>query len=146
MSRKALLKSVAIKICGQFLLRRFLTTESSMLIEMGKKNLVYNEKEGYVMNSPYGSVVVPNDTIDKYVWKNISKWQNHTAMECGITGRKYTYSKLRDNCAALAIRLRRDLNLQNNDIVGICLPNVPGNIPKRNSEHNLDIIILMVTK
>lgn len=145
MSRKVLLKSVAMKNCGQFFFRRFLTTESSMLVEMGKKNFVYNEKEGYVMNSPYGSVTVPNVTIDQYVWKNISKWPNHTAIECGITGRKYTYAKLRDHCAALAIRLRRDLNLQKNDIVGICLPNVPGNIIKTNNEYTLDII-LMVTK
>ena len=130
MSRKALLKSAIMGNCGQLLVRRYLSTESSMLYEMGKKNLSYNEKEGYVMNSPYGSVSVPNMTIDQYVWKNISKWPNHTAIECSVTGRKYTYAKLRDHAAALAIRLRNNLKLEKNDIVGICLPNVPGNILK----------------
>lgn len=128
MSGKVLLKSVTIKNGGQLLFRRFLATESSKLSEMGKKYLIRNEREGYVMNSPYGSVVVPNITIDQYVWKNLSKWPNHTAIECGVTGRKYTYSKLRDHCAALAIRVRKDLNLKKSDIVGICLPNVPGNL------------------
>ncbi|XP_055327156.1 uncharacterized protein LOC129580589 [Sitodiplosis mosellana] len=119
MSRKAL------KSSGQLLFRRFLATESSMLSEMGKKNLIYNDTDGYVMKSPYGSVSIPKLTIDQYVWKNISKWPNHTAIECGFTGRKYTYAKLRDNCCALACRLRNNMKLEKNDIVGICLPNVP---------------------
>lgn len=128
MSQKALLKAATMRNCGKLLFARFLSTESSLLYEMGKKNLSYDEKEGYVMNSPYGSVSVPNITIDQYVWKNISKWPNHTAIECSVTGRKYTYAKLRDHAAALAIRLRNNLKLEKNDVVGICLPNVPGNI------------------
>lgn len=42
-----------------------------------------------------------------------------------MTGRKYTYSKLRDHSAALAVRLQKKLNLKRGDVVGICLPNIP---------------------
>lgn len=44
---------------------------------------------------------------------------------CGITGRSYTYSRLRDHSAALAIRLQKKLNLQIGDVIAVCLPNIP---------------------
>lgn len=84
------------------------------------------ESDGFVLHSPYGRIAVPDMTIDQYVWKNLAKWKNHVAIMCSVTGRKYTYSKLRDHCSALAIRLRNDLKLEQNDVVAICMPNVPG--------------------
>lgn len=94
--------------------------------ELAKKSLIFDENDGFVMKSPYESISLPELTVDQYVWKNLAKWQNHVAICCGTTGRKYTYSKLRDHCAALAIRLRTNFKLEKNDIVAICLPNVPG--------------------
>lgn len=44
---------------------------------------------------------------------------------CGITGRSYTYSQLRDHSAALAIRLHTKLNLQIGEVIAVCLPNMP---------------------
>lgn len=44
---------------------------------------------------------------------------------CGVTGRKYTYAKLRDHSAAVAIRLQKNFNLKRGDVIGICLPNIP---------------------
>lgn len=86
----------------------------------------HTEKYGFVLDSPYERVSIPDMTLDQYIWKNVAKWKNHVALMCSVTGRKYTYSKLRDHCAALAIRLRTDLKLEQNDMVGICMPNVPG--------------------
>lgn len=34
-----------------------------------------------------------------------------------------TYAKLRDQCRALAVRLRTSLKLKKDDTIGICLPN-----------------------
>lgn len=42
---------------------------------------------------------------------------------CGVTGRKYTYAKLRDHSAAVAIRLQKKLKM--GDVAAICLPNIP---------------------
>lgn len=120
------LKSVNMKSGARLLLQRFQSTNRSALSEFAKKSLIFSEKDGYVMKSPYETISIPEMTIDQYVWKNMPKWQNHIAIACGITGRKYTYAKLRDHCAALAIRLRTNLKLEKNDIVAICLPNVPG--------------------
>lgn len=87
-------------------------------------------ENGFVLRSPYEKVSIPDMTLDQYIWKNSAKWKNHVAIMCSVTGRKYTYSKLRDHCAALAIRLRNNLKLEQNDVVGICMPNVPGESPE----------------
>ncbi|XP_055327154.1 uncharacterized protein LOC129580588 isoform X2 [Sitodiplosis mosellana] len=44
---------------------------------------------------------------------------------CGITGRSYTYSRLRDHSAAFAVNLSSKLNLQIGDVIAVCLPNMP---------------------
>lgn len=85
----------------------------------------HSVEDGFTWTSRYGQIIDQNMTIDEYVWKNIAKWQNKIAIVCGITGRKYTYGKLRDHCAALAYRLRTDLNLKPGDVVAISMPNVP---------------------
>lgn len=128
MYRRIILNSVNMKSCVRLFCRRFLSTERERLSlsELANKSLDYNEHDGYIMKSPYENISIPDMTIDQYMWKNMPKWQNHIAIQCGVTGRKYTYAKLRDHCAALAIRLRKVLKLQKNDIVGICLPNCPG--------------------
>lgn len=128
MYRNIVLKSKEnLKTSINLFRRRFSSIEqSSSLSELGRKSLVFTENDGHIMKSPYEPISIPDFTIDQYVWKNLPKWQNHIAIVCGITGRKYTYAKLRDRCAALAIRLRNDLKLNKNDIVAICLPNIPG--------------------
>lgn len=84
------------------------------------------EQNGLVLKSPYPSIAIPNLTVDQFVWKNLSKWQNHIAIECWETKKRFTYSQLRDHCAALAIRLRTQFHLNKDDIVGLCMPNHPG--------------------
>lgn len=44
---------------------------------------------------------------------------------CGITGRQYTYSQMRDQSAALALRLQTKLKLKFGESVAVCLPNIP---------------------
>lgn len=90
------------------------------------KNRQHTPEDGFVWNSPYEPISLPDMTVDQYVWKNMVKWPNKVAMVCSVTGRKYTYAKMRDNCAALAIRLRTEFGLKQGDVVAICLPNTPG--------------------
>lgn len=109
--------------------KTYATVAASRLSEIysvARNCIVADEREGFIVKSPYEPVTFPGTTVDRYVWSNISQWPNHIAIECGFTGRKYTYSKLRDHSSALAIRLRSNLGLQKNDMVAICLPNVPG--------------------
>lgn len=86
----------------------------------------HSQQDGYVWHSPYEPISMPDMTVDQYVWKNVAKWPNKVAIVCAVTGRKYTYAKMRDHCAAFAIRMRTSLGLKQNDVLAICLPNVPG--------------------
>lgn len=144
MYRRVLLNSMNIKSGGKLLLRRFQSTEIPSLNELAKKSLVFSENDGYVFRSPFEPISIPEMTVDQYVWKNMPKWQNHIAIQCGVTGRRYTYAKLRDHCAALAIRLRTSLMLEKGDIVGICLPNVPGKnnevLKVKTNEFKIDLL------
>lgn len=81
--------------------------------------------EGFYWRSPFGSIRMPDVTVDQYVWQNLSKWPNKVAIVCGITGRQYTYAQLRDHCAAVAHRLRTEYDLKRGDVVAISMPNVP---------------------
>lgn len=102
------------------------TISDEAIYEAARKHIVYSENDGYSVKSPYILLEIPEMTIDQHVWNSLSKWPNHIAIECSLSGRKYTYSSLRDRSAALALRLRKHLNICKNDIVAIFLPNVPG--------------------
>lgn len=87
--------------------RAFSSISEAVIFQTTRKCLVHSERDGYVVKSPYKSREIPDLTIDRHVWNNLSKWSNHIAIECSGTGRKYTYAKLHDHCAALALRLRK---------------------------------------
>lgn len=70
------LKSVNMRTSAKLLLKRFMSSERSSLSELGRKCLVFNEKDGYVMKSPYEPISIPELTVDQYVWKNMPKWQD----------------------------------------------------------------------
>lgn len=112
---------------GSELVRRASSSACNPLLD-GQLDLhrQHTPKDGFVFRSPYEAISIPDMTLDQYIWKNMAKWKNHVAVVCGITGRKYTYARLRDHCAALALRLRKEIGLQQDDIVAICLPNEPG--------------------
>lgn len=86
----------------------------------------FSAEDGYVWRSRYNDIpTLPGMTVPEYVWKDLDKWHNKIAIVCGITGRNYSYGKLRDHCAAVAYRLRRDFNLKHGDVIAISMPNVP---------------------
>ncbi|KAJ6633242.1 4-coumarate--CoA ligase 1 [Pseudolycoriella hygida] len=113
------------KAVGPQLKRASFRSKSSTTLPSLSSFRTHTPEDGFVLSSIYEPISMPDLTVDQYVWKNISKWQNKVAIACGVTGRKYTYSKLRDHSAAMAVRLQKNFNLKRGDVVGICLPNVP---------------------
>ncbi|XP_004531120.1 4-coumarate--CoA ligase 1 [Ceratitis capitata] len=89
------------------------------------KFLVYSDEEGYIKQSPFDPVEPVNLTVDKYVWRDLKKFENDVATLCVISGRQYTYAQLRDTSAAFAIRLQNNFKLARGDTLAICLPNMP---------------------
>lgn len=68
---RTVLKSVNVKDGMELFLSRFKSSEKYSLNELAKKSLIYDEKGGYVMKSPYGSVSIPH-LINMFgkIWKN----------------------------------------------------------------------------
>lgn len=41
---------------------------------------IHTPEDGFVVNSIYDPISLPDLTVDQYVWKNISKWENKVAI------------------------------------------------------------------
>lgn len=89
-------------------------------------SFTHTDAGGYIRHSAYAPVQVPNLRIDQFVWKDMLRWETNTALVCGETGRELSYAQLRDQCAAVAVRLQRpEFGLRDGDVVALCLPNSP---------------------
>ncbi|CAD6239526.1 GSCOCG00008732001-RA-CDS [Cotesia congregata] len=77
-----------------------------------------------IFSSSYEDVEIPSLTIPEYLWQKLEKWPKRIAVECGITGRKYTYAEARDSANYIA-RSLINMGLKNGDIVALILPNLP---------------------
>jgi acyl-CoA synthetase (AMP-forming)/AMP-acid ligase II len=82
-----------------------------------------NNKLDIIVKSSHPSIDYPNISIDQYVWKNVSKWSDKTAIVDGITKRSINYGQLRDQCRTLAVHLQSTFKLNFGDTIGICLAN-----------------------
>lgn len=88
-------------------------------------NFEYSDAEGFVRQSSFAAVRPADVRIDQFVWRDLSRWHARTAVVCGDTGRQLSYAQLRDHCAALAVRLQRQMRLTGGDVLAVCLPNCP---------------------
>ncbi|XP_034941447.1 4-coumarate--CoA ligase 1-like [Chelonus insularis] len=61
--------------------------------------------------------------LHEYIWRDIEKWWDRTALECAMTGRSYTYEQLKRLSGRLATSLRKS-KLRPGDTIAIILPNV----------------------
>lgn len=41
---------------------------------------IHTPEDGFIVNSIYEPITIPDLTVDQYVWKNINKWQNKVAI------------------------------------------------------------------
>lgn len=77
-----------------------------------------------IVRSPYPDIIIPNMTVDQYVWENLDKWADFEALECQVTGRKYTFSQLRTLSRRFASSLRKQ-GFKPGDVLAVMLPNMP---------------------
>ncbi|CAH2267399.1 jg27582 [Pararge aegeria aegeria] len=77
------------------------------------------------VRSPFNDVVIPDVTITEYVWKNLDKWSDKTAVICGVTDRKYTYIQMYRQSQIFGAGLRKKFNIKDGDVVVVMLPNSP---------------------
>ncbi|KAG8226970.1 hypothetical protein J437_LFUL009521 [Ladona fulva] len=63
----------------------------------------------YIIKSPYSDVTIPKYSLAEFVWKDSHKWQDKVALECSLTGRKFTYSQAKDATFRFAGALKKTL-------------------------------------
>lgn len=88
---------------------------------------IEDENGKKIFPSPFGDFTPSDTLVHEYIWKNVETFPNRIALECGITGTKYTYAKARDASNYVA-RSLRNMGLKKGDLVALVAPNYPETI------------------
>lgn len=83
-----------------------------------------SERASNIVYSRHEDCQLHNLTVVQRFFEQACKWPNHVGVECGITGRQYTYDKLMDLVRRFGSSLYR-MGLRKGDVVGLVLPNIP---------------------
>lgn len=89
-----------------------------------RQKITEDENGKKVFTSPYGEYTPSDLLIQEYVWKDIANHANQVALECAVTGRKYTYSETRDASNYIA-RSLINMGLRKGDVIALIAPNYP---------------------
>ncbi|KAL0119142.1 hypothetical protein PUN28_009623 [Cardiocondyla obscurior] len=96
------------------------STSSQTRITTGAKN----EK---IILPVAGEASYPELLIHEFVWKNTESYPNHTALECGINGKKYTFAQAKDATSYIG-RSLRNMGLKSGDVIALIAPNCPDSV------------------
>lgn len=100
---------------------RLITTYPKEIISVNDQKL-FPPENGVLKRSHYGvDLNLTQCTIDQFVWKDMDQWADKTAVICGITGKSHTYASLRDHCSVFAYKLRHLFNMEQGEVVGLCM-------------------------
>ncbi|KAJ3657495.1 hypothetical protein Zmor_009291 [Zophobas morio] len=78
-----------------------------------------------VLYSDLPDVSIPKLSTPEFIFEKCTRYEHLTAVECGLTGRKYTYGDLLKKSMNLSRHLRKNLGFKEGDVVAILLPNIP---------------------
>lgn len=78
---------------------------------------------GYEIHSPFPDVEPASDVVSLTL-DTARRFGHHTAVECALTGRSYTYAQLEDGSLRFAGALQ-GMGVRRGDVVGILAPNGP---------------------
>lgn len=59
-------------------------TQFTNINSQGDKCLHFSPEEGYIKTSPFENTLIPNCTLDKYVWRDFKLWENNVATVSGL--------------------------------------------------------------
>ncbi|KAK5643730.1 hypothetical protein RI129_007575 [Pyrocoelia pectoralis] len=79
----------------------------------------------HLIKSSIPDVNIPNVTIPEFIFKDFLKYPHKIAVECNVTGKKFTFEEILVKSRNLNSALRKKLKLTPGDIVAILLPNIP---------------------
>ena len=82
------------------------------------------EDEPFIVKSPYSDVEIPEVNLADFVWKDVEKWPERTALVCGMTGREYTYEMAHNMSKKFGSALLR-MGAKKGDVLCMVVPNIP---------------------
>ncbi|XP_025986662.2 probable 4-coumarate--CoA ligase 3 isoform X1 [Solenopsis invicta] len=99
---------------------RYASTSSQTKIITGPNN----EK---IIMPPDGEASYPETLVHEFVWNDSENYPNHIALECGISGKKYTFAQAKDATSYIG-RSLRNMGLKKGDVVALMAPNFPDTV------------------
>jgi len=82
------------------------------------------EEEQFVTKSPYTDVEIPEVNLSDYVWRDVGKWPERSALVCGMTGREYSYEMAYGMSRKFGSALLR-MGAKKGDVLCMVVPNIP---------------------
>ncbi|KAJ3659065.1 hypothetical protein Zmor_010774 [Zophobas morio] len=89
------------------------------------KQAVKNFSTENVIKSRAKNLQIPKISLHEYMWQNLEKWSDRTAVACFETKRSYTYHQLYKKSLSLTRFLKESFKSSKEATVGIILPNIP---------------------
>ncbi|XP_011157991.1 probable 4-coumarate--CoA ligase 3 [Solenopsis invicta] len=83
-----------------------------------------NEK---IIMSSFGNASYPETSIHEFIWSDSENYPNHIALECGVSGKKYTYAQAKDATSYIG-RSLRNMGLKKGDVVALVTQNLPDTV------------------
>lgn len=77
-----------------------------------------------IIRSQYDAPEYSNALIHEHVWRDFHDFRDMIALECAVSGRKYTYSQARD-AANYVARSLTNMGLKKGDVLALIAPNYP---------------------
>lgn len=108
-----------------------------------RQKIIEDENGKKIFPSPYGEFTPTEISTQEFIWKNIDKFADKTALVCSITGRKYTYSESRD-AANYVARSLLNMGLKKGDVVALVAPNYPESILSFLGTLEADLVVTTV--
>lgn len=96
-----------------------------IILERHLKNLSSVRHNSTIIKSPIPDVNIPNVTLPEFFFTDFLKYPHKTAVECNLTGKKFTFEEVLIKSTNLNRALRKKLKLSPGDVVAVLLPNVP---------------------
>ncbi|KAK4321332.1 hypothetical protein Pmani_007852 [Petrolisthes manimaculis] len=94
---------------------------SSCITHVARRQLGSSSAVQQVISSEF-EINTPKGNVATYILQNASQWSKHTAVECSVTGRSYTYSQLVDQVAKFGGVLQK-MGIGPGDRVGVMMLN-----------------------
>uniref|UniRef100_A0A1B6BWV6 Luciferin 4-monooxygenase n=1 Tax=Clastoptera arizonana TaxID=38151 RepID=A0A1B6BWV6_9HEMI len=93
-------------------------------VSLSQKRRIGTENPSHIIKSKLQDIEIPNITITELLWEKVDKFADFTAIECGITGRKYTFAQIKKLSLRFAASLLKS-GIKPGETVAIISQNCP---------------------